>query len=76
VFADLRRVVVPGGLVAVAFSNRCFPTKAVRRWLFGSDADHLALVTEYFDLAGFDKIESSQLPSPDDPIFVVWSRVI
>jgi SAM-dependent methyltransferase len=29
VFADVSRVLVPGGPLVVSFSNRCFPTKAV-----------------------------------------------
>ena len=30
VFGDVLRVLVPGGPLVVSFSNRCFPTKAVR----------------------------------------------
>ena len=30
VFAELRRVLRPGGVSVVAMSHRCFPTKAVR----------------------------------------------
>lgn len=76
VFTDLRRVVVSGGPVAMAFSNRCFPTKAVRRWVFGGAAEHLALVREYFESAGFDPVESIEVPSPDDPMYIVWARAL
>jgi SAM-dependent methyltransferase len=71
VFAEVRRVLVDGGPFAVAFSNRCFPTKAVAIWRYGSDADHVDLVRTYFASAGFDEVEAFRLPSPDDPVFVV-----
>ena len=32
VFAEIARVLEPGGLCVVSFSNRCFPTKAVALW--------------------------------------------
>lgn len=48
VFVEVARVVRPGGRFVCTFSNRCFPTKAIRGWLAGSDEDHCALVAEYF----------------------------
>lgn len=71
VFADVRRVLVPGAPFVVAFSNRCFPTKAVAVWRYGTDADHVDLVRAYFASAGFAGVEAVRLPSPDDPVFVV-----
>ena len=71
VFADVRRVLRAGGPFAVAFSNRCFPTKAVAVWLYGRDADHVDLVRAYFASAGFGDVVDRRLPSPDDPVFVV-----
>lgn len=73
VLSDLRRVVAPGGPVAFAFSNRCFPTKAVRRWLYATDADHVAMVRADFGVAGFPEPADLRLASPDDPVFVVWA---
>ena len=37
VFADVARVLRPGGRLVVTFSNRCFPTKAIRGWLANDD---------------------------------------
>jgi SAM-dependent methyltransferase len=71
VFADVRRVLRPGGPFAVAFSNRCFPTKAVAIWRHGTDADHVDLVRSYFANADFSDVADRRLPSPDDPLFVV-----
>ncbi len=41
VFADVARVLRPGGRFVTTFSNRCFPTKAIRGWLANDDAGPL-----------------------------------
>ena len=51
-FREVRRVLKAGGALVVIFSNRLFPTKAVRIWQETDDAGHLALVRHYFELAG------------------------
>src|SRR3546814_4236749 len=48
VFAEIARVLVPGGLCVVSFSNRCFPTKAVALWRAFGAAERAWLVREYF----------------------------
>jgi SAM-dependent methyltransferase len=76
VFADVGRVLQPGAPFVVSFSNRCFPTKAVNVWLSMSDAQHVALVTRYFELAGdFTAINSEVIaPGTHDPLYVVWGH--
>jgi SAM-dependent methyltransferase len=74
VFSDVRRVLVPGGCVIVSFSNRCFPTKAVMAWLSGDDAEHRLLVRMYLERAGFGDVVDEQIPTPDDPLFVVRAQ--
>lgn len=71
VFTDVRRVLRDGAPFVVAFSNRCFPTKAIAAWLYGGDDDHLDLVRAYFASSGFADVADQRLPSPDDPVFVV-----
>jgi len=46
VAVELKRVLRPGGLLIVAFSNRLFPTKAPQAWLEASDRDRLAAVAK------------------------------
>jgi len=48
VFSEVARVLKPGAPYAVAFSNRMFPTKAIRAWREGDEEAHIALVTQYF----------------------------
>jgi SAM-dependent methyltransferase len=78
VFADVRRVLRPGGVFIVAFSNRCFPSKAVAAWSAGSDAQRMALVTTYFEASGgWHEITAWQrpvrwlFPAGGDPLYVV-----
>ena len=75
VFADAARVLRPGGTVALTFSNRCFPTKAIRGWLATDDRGHRRIVEEYVRAAGgYEEPRSAQRPSTGDPLFAVWAR--
>jgi SAM-dependent methyltransferase len=76
VFADVARVLRPGGLFVCAFSNRCFPTKAIRGWLLTDDHGRLAIVRTYFDRCdGFDPPHAAHCNpgAPGDPLFAVWA---
>jgi SAM-dependent methyltransferase len=56
VLTDVGRVLRPGGPLAVTFSNRCFPTKAVRGWLATDDDQHGRVVAELVRRTGrFDE---------------------
>jgi SAM-dependent methyltransferase len=74
VFADVHRVLVPGGSVVVSFSNRCFPTKAVAIWLSADDDDHRRLVRMYLERAGLVDVLDERVETPDDPLYVVRAR--
>jgi len=76
VFVDVARVLRPGGDFVCTFSNRCFPTKAIRGWLYSSDEEHCDLVTRYFGLAGgwIDPQVQRRTPATGDPLFAVWAR--
>lgn len=72
VLQDLARVVKPGGIAIVTFSNRCFPTKAVAVWQGLDDHAHLLLVSKYFESAGWQNVEQiASPPRPTDPLFAV-----
>lgn len=48
-FGEIHRVLRPGGLACMAFTNRCFQSKVVRRWLAPFDnVAHVELVGAYF----------------------------
>lgn len=75
VFREIGRVLRPGCPLVVAYSNRCFPTKAVSIWQYLSDSEHADLIGTYADEAGcFEPAEAfdySPLHTghglPDDP---------
>ena len=77
VFIDVARVVRPGGPLVCTFSNRCFPTKAIRGWLATSDDEHCAVVAEYFRRAGgWSDATVERRTKPDhrgDPLYAVWA---
>ena len=78
-FQEVNRVLKPGGVFIVSFSNRMFPTKAVRIWRMGSDQQHIELVESYMRMAGnFQDIDSGLVNSgespPADPLFAVVGR--
>ncbi len=78
-FQQVNRILRPGGVFIVTFSNRMFPTKAVRIWRGTSDQGRVELVASYLDYAGnFQDIKgglANQGDSPTgDPLFAVVSR--
>jgi len=79
VLAEAARVLRPGAPVVVTFSNRCFPTKAIRGWLATDDQAHCAIVGEYLRLAGgFGDAEASLRTPGDgysgDPLYAMVAR--
>ena len=51
----------PGGSVHLVISNRCFPTKAVRRWLRVGDEEKLQMVGDFLWEAGWRRVEIVEL---------------
>ncbi|MEM0961412.1 MAG: methyltransferase domain-containing protein [Bacteroidota bacterium] len=78
VFAEVGRVLRPGGPFVVTFSNRCFPTKAVAAWGVLDDAGHAALVARYFEASGaFGEPEvHGHRPAMGDPLYGVVARAL
>ena len=79
VFRDVHRILRQGGLFAVLYSNRMFPTKAVAIWRRLSDGQRADLIAAYLrDAGGFAGIEylncSPPFPPNSDPLYVVKAR--
>lgn len=75
VLREAGRVLRSGGVLAVTFSDRCFPTKAVRGWLATDGAGRCAIVVDYLRRAGGFGEPSVSLRTPStssgDPLFAV-----
>lgn len=69
-FREVGRVLRPGGLFLVTFSNRMFTQKAVRIWRETSEAKRVHLVQDYFDdtdlFSGTTVFVQKGLPRPRD----------
>jgi hypothetical protein len=76
VFAEVRRVLRPSGSFAVSYSNRCFPTKAVKIWRALDMAGQASLIRLYMETAGFGSVETQVLAdgSAGDPLVVVTAK--
>lgn len=77
VLREAARVLRPGGLVVLTFSNRCFPTKAVLGWLATDEDGRVAIVRDYLERAGFTGV-TTDLRTPRrwgrDPLYAAWAR--
>ncbi|MFZ0447926.1 MAG: class I SAM-dependent methyltransferase [Desulfatiglandaceae bacterium] len=89
VFREVGRVLKPGGLFLVIFSNRFFPEKVVKAWAEASEEERIILVEEFFTLA--ERFEDTtlfvskgrprpaddkyaHLDIPSDPIYAVYAE--
>jgi hypothetical protein len=77
VFADASRAVRTGGPFVCTFSNRCFPSKTIRGWLYSTDEQHCTIVAKYFRLAGGWSEPTIERRTPalhrGDPLYAVWA---
>jgi len=77
VFAEVGRVLRSGGVFVCTFSNRCFPTKAIRGWLSTDERGRCSIVATYFDLTDrFDEpvVQHRNPGVRGDPLYAVWAQ--
>ncbi len=87
VFAEIYRILKPGGIAIFSFSNRMFYQKAIQAWRDGSESHRVELVKGYFKaIAGFGNVEaiarSSAMPGfmqllglgSGDPFYAVLAQ--
>ena len=89
VFQEVGRILKPGGLFLVIFSNRMFPQKAVKVWREAGEEERVLLVEELFEEAGFYERPSlfvskgkprpqddpyARYKIPSDPVYAVYGE--
>ena len=78
IFAEIARLLKPGAMFAVAFSNRTFPTKSVSIWRSSSVAERSDLIQTYMNSTGwFGSIQFEDLsaaPGVSDSIYAISAR--
>ena len=66
----------PGGRAIMSFSNRCFASKAIAKWLASDDVGRMTIVANYFHFSGpsgpsggpgWDEIVALDLSPPRPP---------
>ena len=85
VFDDVARVLRPGGIFCHVFSNRLFPTKAIKGWLHASEEERVSICAEYFRRSGpprpgastdaWNEPEATVRHNGADPLYAVWARL-
>ncbi|MBO9998534.1 MAG: class I SAM-dependent methyltransferase [Cyanobacteria bacterium SID2] len=69
VFTEICRILKPGGMAIISFSNRMFYQKAIQAWRDDTEANRLELVKRYFkNVPGFLEPEVIVRPSSIPPI--------
>jgi SAM-dependent methyltransferase len=89
VFADVARVLEPGGLFLVIFTNRLFPQKAVKIWREADETTRQLIVREYFrSVSDFEPMnifcsmgkprpkddKYAGLGIPSDPVWAIYAE--
>lgn len=73
-FAEFDRALAPGGVLVVSFTDRMFPTKAVRAWRAAGMDERTDLVRSYCEAGGLTVTDVVRDRPREDPFVAVVAR--
>ncbi|UJR07411.1 hypothetical protein I4U23_011697 [Adineta vaga] len=90
IFNEIGRILKPNGVFLTSFSNRCFPTKVIQKWLSMDELQRVQWVANYFllsdiyfdpkTIAAYSFFDGNFLPMTDgefvDPMYIVLGKKI
>ena len=74
VFSGFDRILAPQGRVIISFTNRMFPTKAVRAWRVADMDERTTLVEAYCRAGGLTVTETVTAQPENDPLVAVIAQ--
>ncbi|CEJ46286.1 SAM-dependent methyltransferase (Uncharacterized protein) [Umezakia ovalisporum] len=75
IFSEIHRILKPGGVAIISFSNRMFFQKAIQAWRDGSEATRVELVKHYFTSVPGFTVPEVIVNKSTIPNFLKWLGV-
>ncbi|MDH6061529.1 class I SAM-dependent methyltransferase [Chrysosporum bergii ANA360D] len=75
IFSEIHRILKPGGIAIISFSNRMFFQKAIQAWREGSEASRVELVKHYFTSVPGFTVPEVIVNKSTVPDFLQWLGV-
>ncbi|MDB9324132.1 class I SAM-dependent methyltransferase [Nodularia spumigena CS-591/04] len=72
IFAEIHRILKPGGVAIISFSNRMFFQKAIQAWRDASEATRVELVKQYFTSVPGFSVPEVIVNKSTAPNFLQW----
>lgn len=72
IFAEIHRILKPGGVAIISFSNRMFFQKAIQAWRDTSEATRVELVKQYFSSVPGFTVPEVIVNKSTAPNFLQW----
>ena len=70
-FSEFNRVFADDGTVVVSFTDRMFPTKAIRAWRAATMDERAELVSSYIQAGGMTVTDQIAQDDPESPFYAV-----
>ncbi len=75
IFAEVNRILKPGGVFVVSFSKSYFSAKAIAAWIATTNEQHIQIVVSYFKhSSNWTQLRKKVfIPKNSDPLYTIWA---